>query len=543
MSPLACRRLSQCVALTFLTLLGSSMCWSSQPVLLGSAGDETVPPGRVRRQLRFGNEWSSWSGWSACSRTCGGGASVRTRTCITRNPLGGPCPGEPRQYKLCNSKECLPGSVEFRELQCAAFNDRPLMGRATYRWTTFHGGSNRCELSCLAVGHNFYYNFGRVLDGTPCHTEPKGVCVNGQCLEPGCDLILGSAQKEDACMVCGGHNTTCLHHHNVYQSHSQAAGPFGYNEVTMIPAGATHIRVTDNSKNYLALQNGRSQFIINGNWKINVPGEYSVAGTKLVYKRSADLWESFEAPGPTQEDLHIMVLFTDRNSGIEYEYWLPPDQYALYHGGRSQLRQPHHAASFTPWQPPITTTTTPTTTTTTTTTRPPHFVPLGTRPVGHPSNQPQARLERDENQSNLLPRPPRARHCGKCRRVRGRGERQRQYCQKDFVFRAKVMGKQYRGQETRYDVQIIHTYRNRFRLEHREFLWVPDVCDCPLLEEGRQYVLMARRHVNFERTLNRILLEPDSYAHVYHPREDRLLRPLEQQCSNRRSRLPAELKS
>ena len=28
-------------------------------------------------------------------------------------------------------------------------------------------------------------------------------------------------------------------------------GRFGYNEVTMIPAGATHIRVTDNSRNYL----------------------------------------------------------------------------------------------------------------------------------------------------------------------------------------------------------------------------------------------------------------------------------------------------
>lgn len=29
------------------------------------------------------------------------------------------------------------------------------------------------------------------------------------------------------------------------------AALFGYNEVTMIPAGATHIRVTDNSRNYL----------------------------------------------------------------------------------------------------------------------------------------------------------------------------------------------------------------------------------------------------------------------------------------------------
>lgn len=50
--------------------------------------------------------------------------------------------------------------------------------------------------------------------------------------------------------------------------------------------------------------------MINGNWKINVPGEYSVAGTKLLYKRSADTWESFEVSGPTQEDLHLMVRLT-----------------------------------------------------------------------------------------------------------------------------------------------------------------------------------------------------------------------------------------
>lgn len=56
-----------------------------------------------------------------------------------------------------------------------------------------------------------------------------------------------------------------------------------------------------------ALQDARSQFVINGNWKISIPGEYSVAGTKLLYRRSADTWESFDVPGPTQEDLHLMV--------------------------------------------------------------------------------------------------------------------------------------------------------------------------------------------------------------------------------------------
>lgn len=63
------------------------------------------------------------------------------------------------------------------------------------------------------------------------------------------------------------------------------------------------------------------------------------------------------------------VLATDRNPGIEYEYWLPPDQYALHHGRRSPLRQAHHTASYFPWEQP---------TTTTTTTQPP---PATTRPL------------------------------------------------------------------------------------------------------------------------------------------------------------------
>lgn len=110
------------------------------------------------------------------------------------------------------------------------------------------------------------------------------------------------------------------------------------------------------------------------------------------------------------------------------------------------------------------------------------------------------------------------------------------------VFRGKVLGKLYRGKETRYDVQIIHTYRNGFRLEHREFLWAPNVCDCPHMEEGRQYIMMVRRHINYEHTLNRILMEEDSYVVPYRPREDELLRPLGRLCSNRGPKQPAELR-
>lgn len=48
----------------------------------------------------------------------------------------------------------------------------------------------------------------------------------------------------------------------------------------------------------------------------------------------------------------VQVLATDRKGGIEYEYWLPPEQFALHHGRRSPLRQAHHAASYRPWEPP-----------------------------------------------------------------------------------------------------------------------------------------------------------------------------------------------
>ncbi|XP_028298079.1 ADAMTS-like protein 5 [Gouania willdenowi] len=227
-----------------------------------------------------------------------------------------------------------------------------------------------------------------------------------------------------------------------------------------------------------------------------------------------------------------MVLSTDRNPGIEYEYYLPPDQYALHHGGRSPLRQPQHATRFLPWDQQHTGTSSTSTRPALSTARPPWFYRY-LNPPPQPHHQPiLPRLQREENHRNLLPQPSAGGHCGKCQKVKGRRERQRQYCQKDFVFRAKVVRKLYRGEETRYDVQIIHTYRNRFRLEHREFLWVPNVCDCPQLDVGRQYILMARRHINHERTLNRILLEEDSYATMFRAREDELLRPLRKVCNN-----------
>ncbi|XP_043933638.1 ADAMTS-like protein 5 [Protopterus annectens] len=517
--PLACLALTACViCLAICQVLESSFS-------LGAWH-------RQRRQLRFGNEWTSWISWSRCSSTCGGGAAIRTRKCIIRNPAGETCQGDQRQYKLCNPQDCPEGTVDFREHQCSVYNSKQILPNQHFEWVPFFGGLNPCELSCLAKGQNFYYSFGRVLDGTRCHADSNHVCINGKCLKAGCDQILGSEQKEDACRVCGGLNHTCMKHHNIYTTKHPSSGVFGYSEVTMIPAGATHIRVIDNSRNYLALRNGNAKYLINGNWDIDQPGEYNAAGTKIYYKRSPDDHESLEAMGPTQEDLHIMVLLTEPNSGIEYEYWLPTNKYSVYHGQRSPLQGNQQVATFIP--PPQFTTT-----------RRPKRVSITTAPAWRAplqgDHQPQPRLERDGTQSNYIPQPPRHDNCGKCRKVRGKTNRVKQYCRKDFVLRAKIISKKIVGLETRYDVQIIRTYKNNYPLVRREYVWTPNICNCPLLMENKEYILMMHQHVNYERTLNRILLETDSFVRPYSSKEDRLLRDLGKECIKYGPRLRTNL--
>ena len=45
-------------------------------------------------------------------------------------------------------------------------------------------------------------------------------------------------------------------------------------------------------------------------WRIDVPGNYSIAGTYFIYKRSpgrTGIGEQFFADGPTTEDLNFIV--------------------------------------------------------------------------------------------------------------------------------------------------------------------------------------------------------------------------------------------
>lgn len=157
--------------------------------------------------------------------------------------------------------------------------------------------------------------------------------------------------------------------------------------------------------------------------------------------------------------------------------------------------------------------------------------------------------------------------CGRCHPPKGRSQRIRHFCQSDFgeqrwvggragggrggsntrrdaplsaphshpaVFRARILARRSVGQEMRYEVQVVTPYRHRFPMVPREYVWVPDTCGCPTLLGGHDYVLMARRHVNYEHTLNRILLQRDGYARPWSPREERAVRDAGRHCAHLR---------
>lgn len=66
----------------------------------------------------------------------------------------------------------------------------------------------------------------------------------------GCDGIVGSDKRPDACGVCGGSNSTCQIVSGIF---TEPQLPPGYNLVAQLPKGACHVNITEfkPSRNYL----------------------------------------------------------------------------------------------------------------------------------------------------------------------------------------------------------------------------------------------------------------------------------------------------
>ncbi|XP_048654885.1 papilin isoform X6 [Marmota marmota marmota] len=323
-----CRRLPQ-VEMRLLLLV---------PLLLAPAPGSSAP--KVRRQS---DTWGPWGQWSPCSRTCGGGISFRERLCYSQRRDGGSsCVGPARSHRICSTESCPDGARDFRAQQCAQFDGAEFQGQR-YRWLPYYGAPNKCELNCIPKGENFYYKHkDTVVDGTPCEPGKRDVCVDGSCRVVGCDHKLDSSKKEDKCLQCGGDGTSCYPVTGTFDANDLSRG---YNQIFIVPMGATSIRIEEAaaSRNFLAVKNVRGEYYLNGHWTIEAAQALPVASTILQYERGAEgdlAPERLQARGPTSEPLVIELLSQEPNPGVHYEYHLPlgspqPGVFSWSHGSWS----------------------------------------------------------------------------------------------------------------------------------------------------------------------------------------------------------------
>ncbi|XP_075117575.1 SCO-spondin-like [Leptodactylus fuscus] len=129
---------------------------------------EDILTGHMERRFcnlqacKVNGSWSKWSPWSWCDRSCGGGRSVRSRTCTSPPPKNGgkECPGEKYQVRICNPRPCAdscPPGME--QVGCA----------------------NRCPRHCADL-------------------QQWIVCLDGEACEPGCRCPSGSLEQDDLCV-------------------------------------------------------------------------------------------------------------------------------------------------------------------------------------------------------------------------------------------------------------------------------------------------------------------------------------------------------
>ncbi|XP_049626236.1 papilin [Suncus etruscus] len=291
------------------------------PLLLAPAPGSPAPK---RRQPR--DTWGVWGAWSPCSRTCGVGVSFRERPCYSlRQDGGSSCVGPARIHRTCHTESCPEGARDFRAEQCSELDTLEFQGRH-YTWLPYYGAPNKCELNCIPHGENFYHTHKEaVLDGTPCEPGRRDVCIEGRCRTVGCDLNLDSSMQEDKCLQCGGDGTTCYHVTGVFDAKDLSRG---YNQMFVIPMGATSIRIKEAaaSRNFLAVRAVPGEYYLNGHWTITTAQALPIASTILHYERGSEgdlAPERLHARGPTSEPLVIELISQELNPGVHYEYYLP----------------------------------------------------------------------------------------------------------------------------------------------------------------------------------------------------------------------------
>lgn len=121
--------------------------------------------------------------------------------------------------------------------------------------------------------------------------------------------MLGSEAREDKCRQCQGDGSACSTSIDDLDMNNLQAG---YNDILLIPSGATNIEIYEKSpsNNYLAIRNLTGHYLLNGYYRIDFPRVLSFAGSTWHYERRP---QGFAAPdkltcmGPTTQALYLVV--------------------------------------------------------------------------------------------------------------------------------------------------------------------------------------------------------------------------------------------
>ncbi|XP_076683108.1 A disintegrin and metalloproteinase with thrombospondin motifs 15 isoform X2 [Andrena cerasifolii] len=290
-----------------------------------------------RRNLEpVDGQWGEWGRYGECSRTCGGGIKKKYRECDSPPPQNGGhyCVGDRVKYRSCGTRECPPGSTDFREQQCSRFDNNNLNIQNLTNDVKWHAKytrilpEDRCKLYCQVESNQYYMLEDKVVDGTACGPDTFHICVNGQCKPAGCDHVLKSTAELDTCGVCRGDNSTCQRIRGSYNSTQ-----YGYTRVTKIPAGSSYIDIrqhgwmeSHDDSNYLALRLGEGgEYILNGHFMVMHHKVIVRSGVTIEYSGSELVVERLNSSRPIGTDLILEVLsvLNVYPPQITYEYTVP----------------------------------------------------------------------------------------------------------------------------------------------------------------------------------------------------------------------------
>jgi papilin len=126
--------------------------------------------------------------------------------------------------------------------------------------------------------------------------------------------MLGSPAREDKCRKCQGDGASCKTVNGLLDMNNLQVG---YNDILLIPQGATNILIQERSpsNNYIAIRNLTGHYYLNGNYRIDFPRPMTFAGSLWTYERKPN---GFAAPdkitclGPIAEAVYLVVCFINK---------------------------------------------------------------------------------------------------------------------------------------------------------------------------------------------------------------------------------------